>query len=71
MFFLKYTLQYPTHLSGNVSSDNAYSVRYNITDALFIESILLHYKVSFSCLKKIECCYVCMYMCIVMALRET
>ena len=70
-FFNIYTLQYPIRLSGNVSGDNAYSVRYNITHALFIENKLLHYKVSFSCLKGTECCYACMYMCVVMALKDT
>ena len=55
MFFSNiYALHYPTRLSGNVSGDNAYSVRYNITHALFIENRLLHYKMSFSCLKETE-----------------
>ena len=38
-----YTLNYPARQSGNVSGDNVYSVRYNITHTLFIESRLLHY----------------------------
>ena len=60
----------PYHLSDNVSGDNAYIVTYNITHALFIENRLLHYKVPFSGLKETKRCYMCMYMCVIMALNS-